>query len=80
MCGPVEILTPNGVANDHRLVHAGPSPKFSLSVAVVEHQAPLRFLGLDPPKAGLRREELAIGSKPLERVESIVSELITEPP
>ena len=75
---PVEILTPNGVANDHRLVHAGLRRSFRCRLRlwnIKPHCASLDSI----LQSGLAPEELAIGSKPLERVESIVSELITEP-
>ena len=47
---PVEVLTPNGVLQRSPSGSRGPSPKFSLSVANVEHKGPLRLPEFDPPK------------------------------
>ena len=75
---PVEVLTPNGVANNHRLVHADLRRSFRCQLRlwnIKPHYASLDSI----LQSGLAPEELAIGSTPLARVESIVSEKITEP-
>ncbi len=75
---PVEVLTPNGVANNHRLVHADLRRSFRCQLRlwnIKPHYASLESI----LQSGLATEELAIGSTPLERVESIVFEKITEP-
>ena len=75
---PVEVLTPNGVANDHRLVQADLRRSFRCRLRlwnIKPHCAALDSI----LQSELAPEQLAIGSTSLERVESIVSELITEP-
>ena len=76
---PVEVLTPNGVSNDHPLVHA--DLRGSL------RRVPLRMWNITPHRtsldsilrSGLAPEELEIGSSPERRVERVVSDLIAEP-
>ena len=75
---PVEALTPKGVANNHPLVHADLRRSFRCQLRlwnIKPHYASLDSI----LQSGLAPEELAIGSTPLARVESIVSEKITEP-
>ena len=75
---PVEVLTPNGVANDHRLVQADLRRSFRCKLRlwnIKPHCAALDSI----LQSGLAPEQLAIGSTSLERAKSIVSELITEP-
>lgn len=75
---PVEVLTPDGVANDHRLVHADLRRSFRCRLRlwnIKPHYASLDSI----LRSGLPPSELTHGSTPLERVDSIVPDLITEP-
>ena len=75
---PVEVLTLEGVSNDHRLVHADLRRSFrcrSRLWNIKSHYASLDLI----LRSGLASEELTRRSTPEGRVESIVSELITEP-
>ena len=75
---PVEVLTPMGVANDHPLVHADLRRSFRCRLRLwnISSHCPSLDAIL---QSGLAPEELATGSTPVERVESIVSDLVTEP-
>ena len=75
---PVEILTPNGVANDHHLVHAGLRRSFRARQRLWNINAHCDTLNTIL-QAGLAPEVLTSGTTPVGRVESVVSELITEP-
>ena len=75
---PVEVATPNGVSNSHHLVDAGLRRSFraqSRLWKISRYYACLYQI----LQAGLAPEELTRGSTPEGRVESIVSEVITEP-
>lgn len=75
---PVEVLTPNGVSNHNSLVDAGLRRSFRAQARlwnIERHCACLDQI----LQAGLAPEELTHGSTPEGRVESVVSELITEP-
>ena len=75
---PVEVLTPMGVANNHDLVHAGLRRSFRCRLRLWNigsyHDCLDSILN-----SGLSPEALAMGSTPMERVESVVSELVIEP-
>ncbi len=75
---PVEVLTPQGVSNNHSLVHADLRRSFrcrSRMWNIKAHVACLKGI----LQSGLAAGELTIGSTPEGRAESVVSELITEP-
>ena len=74
----VEVLTPKGVSNDHTLVHADLRRSFRCRLRlwnIKSHRASLDSI----LQSGLAPEELTLGSTPEGRVDSVVSELITEP-
>ena len=75
---PVEVLTPFGVSNHHPLVHAGLRRSFRCQLRlwnIESHRASLDSI----LQSGLTPEALAIASTPVERVESIVTDIVTEP-
>ena len=75
---PVEVLTLKGVSNDHHLVDAGLRRSFRARQRLwninVHCDTLNRIL-----QARLAPEALTVGSTPEGRVESVVSELITDP-
>ena len=78
---PVEVLTPQGISNDHKLVHADLRRSFrcrSRMWNVEAHAACLDGI-LESLQSGLAPEELTHGSTADGRAESVVAELITEP-
>ena len=75
---PVEVLTPKGVSNDHHLVDAGLRRSFRARQRLWNINAHCDTLNRIL-QAGLAPEALTFGSTPEGRVESVVSELITEP-
>ncbi|MCY4485654.1 MAG: hypothetical protein OXF11_00850 [Deltaproteobacteria bacterium] len=75
---PVEVLTSKGVSNGHTLVHAGLRRSFRAQARlwnIRDYCACLDAIR----RSGLTPEELTGGSTPVGRVESVVSELLTEP-
>ena len=74
----VEVLTPRGVSNDHTLVHASLRRSFRCRLRLWNIES--HFISLDSIlQSGLTPAELTLGSTPEGRVDSVVSELITEP-
>ena len=75
---PVKVLTPDGVSNDHSLVHADLRRSFRCRSRLWNIRS--HCTSLDSIlRSGLAPAELTLGSTPVGRVESVVSELITEP-
>ena len=75
---PVEVLTPMGVSNHHPLVHADLRRSFRCRLRLWNIRSHCSSLD-SILQSGLAPEELAIDSTPVERVESVVSDLVTEP-
>ena len=75
---PVEVLTPMGVSNHNRLVHAGLRRSFRALSRMWNIRSYCESLD-SILQSGLAPEELMIGSTPVERVDTVVADLITEP-
>lgn len=75
---PVEVLTPGGVSNNHDLVDAGLRRSFRCRSRMWNIKIYSECLN-EILNCGLKPQDLACGSRPEDRVESVVAELITEP-
>lgn len=74
----VTVLTPSGISNDHTLVHAALRRSFRCQLRlwnIDSHRVSLNSI----LQSGLAPDELTVGSTPEGRVDSVISELITEP-
>lgn len=74
---PVEVLTPKGVSNTHELVDAGLRRSFCTRSRMWNIKSYAKCLE-QILNSGLEPQDLASGSRPDERVESVASALITD--